>query len=313
MRRMAKIGFVSLVAIVCATAGLAQSPPWKANGEPIPARPDLVVHWQSEAKFPRKVWVYNLLPNKFSPEVISNVMTLCSFTGKDKNEDDTNGISFQSSEPARTLSFSFTSGKIDYETPEIQYSPTNLAIGVPSTNELSGLVKNVLGKMHIPFSEITGWHGTHKIDFSEPVTVFSVGDTMVTNVPYRTVYFRRTVEGMPIIGHFYRFNVGEHGKVTKISIAWPNLERVKSYRTVSPKDVVNFIRSGNAIRGPVPTTIGDIDWPSVKSVTIKNATPSYQINGDKLYPFLRLDVLVEIGNGAVEIGMDCPVIDETKL
>jgi hypothetical protein len=91
------------------------------------------------------------------------------------------------------------------------------------------------------------------------------------------------------------------------------LERIKSYRTVSPKDVINFIRSGDAIRGPVPTSISDMDWTSIKSVTIKHATPSYQIDNNRLYPFLRLDVLVDTGSETVEIGMDCPIIDETKL
>lgn len=121
------------------------------------------------------------------------------------------------------------------------------------------------------------------------------------------------MDGMPIAGHFYRFNVGEHGKISKISIAWPNLKRAKSYRTVSPKDVIHFIRSGNAIRGPVPTSVGDIDWSSIKSVAIKKAVPSYQMANNQLYPFLRLDVLVDTGNGTVEIGMDCPIMDETKL
>jgi hypothetical protein len=310
---MEKIILLSLIQIICATAGFAQSPPWNANGEAISARPDLTVRWQDSAKFPRKVWVYQLLPNKFSPEIISNVMMLCSFSEKDKIEADTNGITFQSVGRSRTLSISFSSGEFEYETPEVHYSPTNLAVGVPSTNQLPEVAKDVLSKLHINFSDIIGWLGTNKVDFSEPLTMFFVGDTTITNIPYRTVYFRRSVDGMPIAGHFYRFNVGEHGKISKISIAWPNLRRVKSYRAVSPKDVINFLRSGNAIRGPVPTSVGDIDWSSIKSVAIKKAVPSYQIANNQLYPFLRLDALVDTGSGTVEIGMDCPIIDETKL
>ncbi|MGH7953451.1 MAG: hypothetical protein ACREFE_16270, partial [Limisphaerales bacterium] len=277
-----------MLQIVCATAGLAQSSPWRANNEVIPARPDLDVLWKNSAKFPRKVWVYQLLPNHFSPEIISNLMALCSFTGKDKIDDETNGLMFQSTDHSRTLSISYSSGAIEYETAEIRYSPTNLAVGVPSTNELPEVAKSVLSKLHIKFSDITGWLGTNKIDFSEPVTTFYVGDAVITNVPYRTVYFRRSVDGMPIAYDFYRLNFGEHGRISKISIAWPNLKRVKSYRTVSPKDVVNFIRDGNATRGPVPTSIGDIDWPSIKSLTITDAIPSYLVNGNRLYPFLYL-------------------------
>jgi hypothetical protein len=304
---------LSLIQIFCATAGFAQSPPWKANNEAIPARPDLDVRWQDSAKFPRKVWAYDLLPNYFSPKIISNVMQLCSFTGKDKVDDGANGITFESADHSRTLSISFSSGEIKYETPEIRYSPTNLAVGVPSTNQLPAVAKNILSKLHISFTDITGWRGASKIDFSEPLTMFYVGDATITNIPYRTVYFRRSVDGMPIVHHFYRFNIGEQGKISKISIAWPNLKRTKSYRTISPKDVINFLRKGDAVRGPVPTNIGDIDWLNIKSLTIKKAVPSYQVDGNRLYPFLFLDALVDTGNGTVAIGMSCPIIDETKL
>lgn len=295
----------------CFTAGLAQSPPWRANGEAISARPDLTVHWQDSTKFPRKVWIYQLLPNDFSPETISNIMTLCSFTEKDLIKHDLNGMDFQSPDNSRKLSISFSSGDIHYETSAPDWG-TNLAVGVPKESQLPKLTKGVLRELHISFSDITGWIDTHKMDFTERGSIYLVGQTWVTNIIYRRVYFRRTVDGMPIAGEFYGFNVGEHGKIRGISITWPELKRIKSYRAVLPKDVMKCLREGNAIRGPVPTSVGDIDWSSIKSLTIKKAVPSYQIANNQLYPFLRLDVLVDTGNGTVEIGMDCPIFDKTK-
>ena len=309
---MKKIILLLLIQLICATAGFAQGSPWRANGEAISPRPDLKVIWQCSTKLPDQIWAYELLPNQFSPEIISNLLEMCSLTEKDKSQSDTNGMLFQNDNGSRRLSISFSGGNIDYETSEVRYSPTNLAVGVPSTNELPEIAKNVFGGLHIDFSCITGWHGTNKIDFSAPISMFFVGDATITNIPYRTVYFRRTVDGIPIFGHFYRFNVGEHGKIIKISIAWPNLNRIESYRTVSSKDVTNFIRNGNAIHGPVPSKIEGIDWPSIKSVTIKKAEPSYEIYSDRLYPFLRLDVLVDTGYAIVEIAMDCPIFDESK-
>jgi hypothetical protein len=310
---MRKIILLLLIQSVCATAGFSQSSPWKANNEVVPARPDLNVVWQNPTKFPRKIWIYQLLPNNFSPEIISNLMALCSFTGKDRMGNGTNIIRFQNADHSRTLSISFSAGTIEYQTAEIRYSPTNLAVGVPSTNELPEIAKSFLNQLHIKFSDITGWIGAGKVDFSEPLTTFYVGDAIITNVPYRTVYFRRSVDGMPLAYDFYRFNVGEHGRISKISIAWPNLKRGKSYRTVSPKEVVDFIRRGNATRGPVPTNIGEIDWPNIKSLTITDATPSYLVNDNRLYPFLYLGALVDAGNVKFKIGMACPLIDETKL
>jgi len=307
---MKKIALVILIQIICATAGFSQGPPWKANGEAISPRPDLKINWSFPTKFPHKVWVYELLPNDFSPKIISNVIALCNLTPKDQIQSDTNGVSFQKDNDS--LSISFADGSIDYETQEIRYTSKNLAVGVPSTNELTGIAKKVLGKLHIPFSNITGGHGTDRIGFSQPVSLFFINETTVTNIPYRTVYFRRTVDGMPINGRFFRFNVGEHGRITKMSISWPNLKRVKSISTISPDDVVNCIRNGDAIRGPLPSNVPGIDWSTIKSITIKKATPSYQKENDQLYPFLRLDVVVDTGSFKVEMGMDCPIFDENK-
>ena len=310
---MRRIIFV-VIQVFCFTAGFAQNPPWKANGEAISPRPDLDVRWEGSRNFSRKVWVYDLLPNKFSPAVISNVMALCSFTEKDKIENDTNGIAFQNADRSRTLSISFSSGEIEYETREIRYSPTNLAVGVPQISQLPPMATNLLHELHINFSDITGYFGTNKIEYLEPaLTMFYVGETTITNIPYRTILFKRAVDGMPMAHHNNRFDIGEHGRILTISITWPNLKRVQSYRTVSSKDAMNFIRASNAIRGPAPTSIGDIDWANIKSVTIVKAVPTYQLGNNQLYPFLRLDALVDTGNETVKIGMDCPIIDETKI
>ncbi len=118
---------------------------------------------------------------------------------------------------------------------------------------------------------------------------------------------------MPIAYGFYRFNVGEHGRISKISITWPSLKRIKSYHTVSPKEVVDFIRRGDATRGPVPTDIGGIDWLKIESLTITDAIPSYLIDDKRLYPFLYLGALVDTGSQKFKIGMACPLIDESKL
>lgn len=309
---MNKIILLSLIQLISATAGLAQGSPWRANGQAIPPRPDLKVVWQCSTKLPGKVWAYELLPNQFSPKINSNLLEICSLSEKYKFQSNTNGMIFESDNGSRRLSISFSRGSIEYVTSEVRYSPTNLAVGVPSTNELPEIAKKVLSGLHIDFSDITGWRGTNKIDYSEPKSMFFVGDAIITNIPYRTVYFRRAVDGIPIFGHFYRFNVGEHGKITKISITWPNLQRLESYQTISSKDVTTFIQNGDAIRGPAPTNIGEIDWSSVKSVTIRKAEPSYEIYSGRLFPFLRLDALVDTGDAIAEIAMDCPIFDESK-
>ena len=298
----------------CATA-FAENPPWKNNetGTIIQARADLDVRWETAAKFPGKVWTYQLLPNNFSPEIISNVAALCSFTEKDLSEHRLNGVDFRSNDGSRKLSISFPSGEIHYEATEPHYNPTNLAVGVPKESELPALTTNVLRKLRINFTDIVGWIGTNKIDYTAGGRTYFIGDTTITNITYRRVYFRRSVEGIPIVGGFQSFNVGEHGKVSALSIVWPKLERIKSYPTISRSKVIECLRKGDAMRGPVPMNVLDPDWSRIKSVTIKKAVPSYLVNNNRLYPFLRLDAAIDTGHEIVVVGIDCPIIDETKL
>jgi hypothetical protein len=304
---------ILLIQIFSCMAGFAQNPPWKEGGISIPARTNLDVRWEAANNFPGNVWTYQLLPNDFSPEIISNLMILCSFTEKDKTGQNTNGITFQSSDGSRKLSVSFLSGEIHYQAgPEWPAWSTNLPVGVPKESELPNLTKDILRKLDIPYSNITGWIDDHKMDFSEGGGVVLIDGTS-TNVTYREVYFRRTVDGMPIARRFYGFDVAEHGKVSKVSITWPNLKRVKSYRAVSPKEVINFLREGNVIRGPAPDNAPYIDWPTIKSVTVTKAIPSYIIDDTRLYPYLDLVATIDTGHGTAVVAILCPIFDEAKL
>ena len=41
--------------------------------------------------------------------------------------------------------------------------------------------------------------------------------------------------------------------------------------------------------------------------------PKNSPNGGQLYPFLRMDVTIDIGGQNVRLAIDCPIIDESKL
>jgi hypothetical protein len=64
-------------------------------------------------------------------------------------------------------------------------------------------------------------------------------------------------------------------------------------------------------------SLGDIDWPTVKSVKIKKAVPMYYAGNrlapsDWLYPFAALWTTVDTGNETINVEIDCPIVDETK-
>jgi hypothetical protein len=309
---MKKIGFVILIQITC-LMGFSQTPPWKEGGISIPASTNLDVRWQAADHFPRKVWIYQLLPNDFSPEIISNTMTLCSFAEKDKIEQDTNGISFKNG--ARTLSISFSSGSIRYGTPEPQYVlKPNSFEGVPKTEDMPELTENFLHKVGIKLSEIQkGTNGAPMFYFSDRGYEFLFNHVLTTDTWARIVFFRRSVDGAEVVGNSDKIQFGERGQISQIDLSWPKLKAIKSYRTISQKGVINFLRDGNAAHGPTADNAPDIDWPTIKSVTITKAIPSYLVDGMRLYPYLHLDATIDTGHGTAVVAILCPIIDETKL
>lgn len=312
--------------------GLSENPRWKmAETTPIPARADLNVRWETPGvfvssnvptnKWPSKMWIYQLVPRKFSPRVVSKLMLMCSFTDKDRAQEDTNGVTFKSPDGLRTLAISFSSGSIRYDIPEPHYGPTNLAKGVPQMSEMPGLTQNFLQKVGIKPSEIMrNTNGMPRFSFWEPLTEYypkdyPKGGASITNIEFRAVAFRRSVEGAEVIGDagYCKLHFGERGKISKIDFSWPDLRRYKSAPTLKPQAIMQLLRQGHARQGPVMADAGDIDWSTVKSVTIKQAWPCYFAgNSNFLYPFLALWTTVDTGHGVVEVGINCPIIDETK-
>jgi hypothetical protein len=319
--------FVILFQTAC-LAGFSENPLWKnADETPIPARADLDVRWETPRnyissnvptnKWPSKMWIYELTPREFSPKVISNLMLMCSFTEKDKMRQDTNEVIFKSPDGLRTLSISFASGGISYNIPEPHYGPTNLAEDVPKMAEMPELTKGFLRKIGIKLSEIEkNTNAAPHFNFWEPFTEYFVKPTPITNVEFRAVVFRRSVDEAEVIGNagYCELHFGEHGKVSKIDFSWPDLKRYKSAPTLKPQAIIQLLREGKAHQGSTFDNVGNIDWASVKSVTIKQAWPCYFAgNSNFLYPFLALWTTVDTGQRIIEMGIDCPIIDESKL
>jgi len=313
---------ILVVASIIVETGFAENVRFKQFGTHIPARPDLDVRWNPPADaLPSQIWVYHLLPTKFSPKVVANLMSLSSLTEKDRTESSTNGMLFKSPDQSRTLRISFPSGSIQYEV-STPYNPTNLTKDVPNKKEALERVRKLLPKFGIGLSEIEkNDDGTDaRLNCGDSESIFSLNGCAVTNVEWRGVGFRRAVDGITFIsvgtggeGHV-RF--GNHGKITKIDLSWRNMERVKSYPTLSPAEMIYALRQGKAVQGYLSMNSRGIDWRTAKAMTVNHLWARYYAGdsehpSDMLEPFAVLDSDVDTGNGIVNVEIDCPIIDET--
>src|SRR5271155_3033320 len=261
------------------TAGFSQSLPFSAEPGISIQSTNLIVHWEAQKHpWPKTLWVYQMIPTEFSPTVISNLVTLGSFTEKDKMYSSTNGVTFSNS--GRSLWVSFTEGQIEYWTTH-NYSATDLAKDVPTTNQLFQLTTNFLPKLGISLSEIArGENGQPRITFAEPFKEYSLNRTFITNIEWRGVGFRRVMDGVEFLyaGGHCAIDFGEHGEVVKIELSWPSLGHDKLYSAATPKKIIQWIREGRADQNLLLDKDANkipIDWSTVKSVTIKRAKAYY--------------------------------------
>lgn len=304
----------TLLQALCLTPGFSQNPRWRVFGKPIPAREDLNVRWQATNNLPTVVWVYRLLPNRLSTQTLSNILEMCSLPPRSLTAQGQNVMVARSDDGLRKLSVSFTDGAIRYETPERQYGPTNLAVGVPTLSEIPLLATNVLSGLGINLQDIKSYSGSAKFYVGGPETWFFVNDSTITNIPYRTVSFRRAIDHMPVSGgDGGSIDVGPGGMICRISISWRKVERIKSFPTYSGDTVVRLLRQGKVFQGLVPGNVSDLDWSTVKGAVITDARPCYcSGKSDLLYPFLALTATVETDGGKFEMELDSPVIDEAQ-
>jgi len=319
------------------TAGYSQSLPPDMTGGISFQRTNLVVHWKaSKHPWPKTMSVLSMVPTKFSPAVVSNLMALGSFTQTDKTETVQDRMHMLRFSKDRTgCSFNDTVGVWGYST-QYDFRLNPPTINIPTTNQLSHWAAEILPKVGIQLSEIAkDSHGKPKFGFEEyivysyPKHTNAADFVIITNIPYVEVAFARAVDGVK----FYHFDglgeidFGEHGEIFRINLEWPDYERLHSYSAATPKQIIQWIREGHAKQSHMlqlngPETV--IDWSTVKSLTITNAAAYYEaeffdwirlerpIFPSYARPFAELSGTVDTGTTNLFVVIRCPVIDENK-
>jgi hypothetical protein len=315
-----KIILIALLQSVWAT-GFSQSLSLQKFGDSF-QRTNLDVRWETSTNsLPRIAWIYRLLPKTFSPAAISNLVAQCGFTERDITTSNGNVVVYKTAGKHPEKQLELSHGSLFY-TASTHYGPTNLTKDLPEMSRMSEVTSNFLAKLGIGISDIEkDANGSPNFHFFQPVTEYFLPDQIVTNIEFRGVRFSRAVDGATILGAGTAGDgeifFGEHGNPVHIDLSWRDLERIKSCPTVTRETIIKWIREGKAVQGGIPMNLPDIDWASVKSLTVKKADLCYYA-GDRmapsawLMPLVSLWTTVDTGNGNVDVEIDCPIIDETK-
>jgi len=323
LRTAGKKAILLVLLQVLWTTGFSQSLSLKNLGDVFQCT-NLDVRWEAPTNaLPRTVWIYRLLPRKLSSEAISNLTVLCGFTESDRKISNADEVVYKNADqfPSKQLEISSSHGSIFYVT-VIHYGPTNLAKDVPKMSQLPELTTNFLSMLGIDLSEIEkSTNGVPNFHFWEPLTKYYVNHSSITNITFRAVGFRRSVNGGGFLGAGTggdgQVEFGEQGKPVKIDLSWRSLERYKSYPAATTETLIKRIREGGAVQCPIPDNFGVIDWQTVKSLTVWKAQLCYYAGdrfnpSDWAMPLVSLWTTVDTGHGNVDMEIDCPIIDETK-
>ena len=146
----------------------------------------------------------------------------------------------------------------------------------------------------------------------------------------RHVEFPRALDGVECKGDGGDcvIEFGEHSQINKLQLAWRSVERDKSYAAATPDQIIKWIREGKALQKRMLTGHGAetiIDWPSVKSLTVRTAKAYYwgiffyqRAHAHRPFfpswvrPYAEISGTVDTGATNAYVELVCPVIDETQ-
>jgi hypothetical protein len=280
-----------------------------------PANVELV--WAATNELPSGLWIYKVIPQEFSGAVVSNLMTLGNFNWQDitKKADsfipDKNLFRFldKKDNPTRTLVVAPTFGWIEYNTDS--KTSTN---GVPSDTEVEKMALDVFFKMGLDSSLLCDKHFHQSIQGR----LSHDGQKLTTNVVSRGITYSRQINGIESKNSAcFTIDFGGNSQMTHFWLNWRNLLPYEAHPTLAQNQIIDSIKSGQAIT---------FDWESspnildgVKKISVVKINPLYFEDGgmnplDFMYPYAKLELVADLeGTNSVTFHLQCPILSTNSL
>ena len=267
---------------------------------------------------PVRLWVYKVVPQSFSPAVLSNLMAYGSFTSKNLTKSSLqvsakDSIHFQVTQGnvTRYLNVVPSIGWIEYYDGAAQ-AAFGHEEGVPSEGEAIKLAREFLFQLGIDRALVV-----------EKPTAMSVGrqgdaDTSKgTNAVYsRGVFLSRRVDGVNIFGNGIRgglfIEFGNRGRVMNFTLVWRNVIPFRPCRVAMPTELINWIKQGKSTY-----TEPHEDVRTAKRVAIKKLNVFYEGADETerqefMRPFAELELETDLPGKAAHFVLHCPIIVEEE-
>jgi hypothetical protein len=279
-------------------------------------------HW------PSGLWIYKIVPQNFSPAVISNLMHLGTFTmGNLTNIEgqppfkDKQLLYFANSDRTRYLGIFPPYGWIYYKDRKAEVAPKKQASGVPSEEETYQLALDYLRLFGIDRSQLAT-----KGDSTQLRTFKEVGHhgwfdkmkgTNVEEVSLRGIFFIRRIDGIDFSGigplGGVHISFGNDGKIAGLEIVWKGLEPFELHRTLSSEQMMDAIQRGQSKwKSPIPNP------QDIKKITITEVMLFYRgAEGESdeqfIEPFTLLATSVDYGYTNLIANLECSILSTNAV
>ena len=281
------------------SAAFAAEPPLRDFCESLNGK-DCEVIWAAPTNLPTSVKIFTVVPTKFLPNTISNLLQIAELAPKDKIRPTQGGVlggkdvlEFANKKDTRHLDIIPSQGTIGLGIEgTMAQIPKEMPVGVPDDNETLRLALDFLKRIGINQSELaTNANGKFQLTYSEESVLHKDKPSrlLVTNVVSREIHLRRQIDDLPVWGTAgISMKFGNQGKLAYLSVVWRTVKPERDCQVPNASEFVNRIKTGRVlIRNEQATT-------AYKKLTITKASLYYwESSGSEpqteIYPFVVLD------------------------
>lgn len=316
-----KLTYLILAQAVILAASAAEPPFGAGYYNPFDGK-DCEIIWDAPTnQLPGSVKIWKVIPTKFSPGTVSNLLQLAELKPSQRKRVDQDGVFagkdvrfFGDRNDMRQLNLIPSQGFIVISRMDARaLIPKELPSGVPDPKTALHLTLEILEKIGIDRSELaTNSDGTLQAGYTQGEVLHKDKRTglMVTNIDERQIFLKRQIEGIPVTGttdgvtaHF-----GNEGKVGYLSVVWRAIKLERECPVPDAASFINRIKSGQAL---IPV------WAQggYKTLTITKVSFSYwESSGSEpqthIYPFAVLEAKIDQQSKNSNVQLFVPFVNE---
>lgn len=283
------------------------------------------IEWRLETnRIPASLNIYKVAGARWTPTFLSNVVALGEFSDPKRilaelkpalNGRDVMVMDDSPRETRRTIVANPSSGRVYLVQEGVKALPRQVAIGVPTTEQVLASALKALSNFGIVRAELRRRPDSDEIFALNDLTTHTTRDKTngqtIKRVIARGMFLFRQADGIGIAGRGVcgglHVNYGNHGRIAELEFVWRNFHSPRRERTAGTNQITKWIRAGRAV---IET---DVNPSAISSLTITNATVLYlghngSVPQRVMYPLVNLGAIADIDGKKINVSVNAPII-----